>query len=105
MRRLILLALLLAFPVLAAPPYDVRATVVAPPDGGAVSSYELFLNGTSLGAVVVGQNTFDDVITANGTYTFVVRAINQFGETDSDPFVLAALPPGKATLQLQVLTE
>ncbi len=105
MRRLFLVALLLAFPVFAAPPYSVRATVVAPSDGGAVTSYELFLNGTSLGAVNVGQNTLTDIITANGTYTFMVRATNQFGETDSDPFVLAALPPGKATLQLQVLTE
>ena len=104
MRKLLAaLALLgLSLPLLAAPPYSVSATVSAPPSGGSVASYELFLDGVLVGPVVVGANSFPNLLTADGTYNFRVDAINSIGRTASDPVVVVVLPPGKPGLTIVV---
>lgn len=106
MRSLLaVLSLLWAFSVFGAPPYDVIAVVTAPVTGGAVDSYRLYLDGSLVGPVQVGSNTFPNLLTADGTYVFRVGAVNATGETMSDPVTVsvASLPlPGKPGLSIQV---
>ena len=101
----LLAALLCPFFAIAAPPYDVEVTVTAPMTGGAVDSYVLYLDGVSQGPVAEGLNTFPGLLTADGTYTFEVGAINAAGEVRSDPVTVTVteiLLPGKPTIQIQV---
>jgi hypothetical protein len=99
MRRLLAaLAVLVTLPVFA----DATVTVTAPASGGPVERYELFVDGVLVGPVVVGSNSFPDLVDAAGTFTFRVDAINQFGRTQSDPQIVAALPPGKPGLTIVV---
>ena len=87
------------------PPWDVTVTVTAPPDGGPVSSYVLYMDGVSQGTVLVGDNDFPGLITASGTYTFELEAINAVGQTRSDPVVVIITEleaPGKPSFEIQV---
>lgn len=81
---------------------DATVTVTAPASGGPVERYELFVDGNLVGPVVVGSNSFPDLVDSAGTFTFRVDAINQFGRTQSDPQIVAALPPGKPGLTIVV---
>ena len=102
----IALALLATAAVFAAPPpWDVTVNVTAPADGGPVDSYELFLDGVSLGPVTPGANNFPGLLTAEGSYTFRIDTTNAAGTTLGDPVPITAvdLPlPGKATINIQV---
>lgn len=102
-----------AFPALAAPPYDVVATVTAPTTGGPVESYELQLNGVAVpnsarqpaGPPTVGANNYPELLPADGTYTFVLRAINAAGSAMSAPVVKTITPlqpPGPPSIEVQV---
>ena len=96
---------LVALPALAAPPYDVTATVSAPSSGGPVDSYTLILNGADVGPVNVGANSLPGLLTADGTYTFTVRATNAAGSALSAPVTLtvtALTPPGAPGVTIQV---
>lgn len=96
---------LVALSASAAPPYDVSATVTAPSSGGPVDTYTLVLNGSDVGPVSVGANSFPDLLTADGTYTFAVRATNAAGSALSAPVtvtVAALTPPGAPGLTIQV---
>lgn len=98
-------ALLVSFAALAAPPYDVTATVVAPSSGGAVDAYTLYMDGKAVGQVGPGVNTLPGLITKDGTYVFTVGAKNAAGETLSDPVtaVVSSLEaPGKPGLTIQL---
>ena len=101
MKKLALIGLLLAAPALATPPYDVTINVVEATSGGPADSYEAFLDGVSIGAVVLGSNDFPGLLTADGTYTFRVDATNVAGTTASDPVSITTLTlnvPGKVTI-------
>jgi hypothetical protein len=91
MRYFAVLLALVPFVALA----DATVTVTAPTTGGPVDKYELFVDGTLVGPVVVGPNSFPNLVDVAGTYTFRVDAINQYGRTQSDPVIVAALAPGK----------
>lgn len=94
-----------AFAALAAPPYDVTATVSAPTTGGPVDSYTLILDGADVGPVTVGANDFPDLLTSDGTYVFAVRATNAAGSALSDPVTVMVNdlpPPGKPGLTINV---
>lgn len=104
MKRLLLLCLL-AFPAFASPPYDVEITVVAPSDGGPVTSYEAFLDGQSIGPVVEGVNSFAGLLTSDGSYTFRVDATNGAGSTPGTPVnvvVNEIRPPGATTITITI---
>ena len=106
MRAIAGILALVPFVALAAPPYDVSATVTAPTTGGPVDSYTLVMNGADVGAVSVGANTFSGLLTADGTYVFAVRATNAAGSTLSDPVTVMVSdlpPPGKAGLTINVI--
>jgi hypothetical protein len=96
---------LMALAASAAPPYDVTATVTAPATGGPVDVYTLVLNGADVGPVVVGQNSFPNLLTADGTYTFTVRATNAAGSALSAPVTVTVTeltPPGAPGLTIQI---
>ena len=107
MNRLLisLLLVLMTVPLWAAPPYDVTVTLIAPTSGGAVDSYALTVNGVPRGALVVGVNTFADLITADGTYVFQAAATNAAGTTLSVPVTYTTseiAPPGAPGIQIQI---
>ena len=108
MRYLAVLALLMAAPVFAAPPYDVSVILTAPTTGGPVVSYELRVDGVPRGALTVGSNTFPALITADGTYTFVAAASNAAGTTLSAPLTVTITgisAPGAPTIQIQITCD
>lgn len=94
---LTLLIALLPATLIAAPPYDVTVTFNAPTTGGAPDGYSLYVDdcavsgatGAAVGAVVSGQ-TFNGLLTADGTYEICVRAFNAAGE-QPDPGPVATV--------------
>lgn len=104
MRRIVAFIALL-FPLLAfaEPPYTVNVDLTAPATGcDSGCTYVLLLDGAEVGPLVVGDNSFPDLLTADGTYTFEAKAVNQFGETLSDPVTFDAQQPGKPVIDVMV---
>ena len=97
MKRLLLLALFMALPAAAAPPYDVTVTFTPPIVGGIPDGYNFYVDdcfatgalSPPVGSVVSGQ-TFPALIATDGTFEMCVRAFNAAGE-NPDPGQVATV--------------
>lgn len=99
---------------LAAPPYDVDVTLTAPTTGGPVDHYVLYLDNVAVAAtarspaladgnnIAVGANSYPDLLTTDGIFVFEVGAVNQMGETRSDPVTIDTSLPGKPSIEVTI---
>lgn len=123
MKRFITLTLVAALAMCAwtatnaAPPYDVDVTVTAPTTGGQVDHYVLYLDNVAVAStarspvladgnnIAAGLNSYPGLLTADGTYTFEVGAVNAAGETLSAPVTVTVSEialPGQPGVEIQV---
>ena len=104
MRKCFVIFGLFASAALAAPPYDITVTFTAPTTGGTPDGYNFYVNDCAatgpIGApvgVVTSAQTFDGLITADGSYQMCVRPFNAAGEL-ADPHRVATMDIGELLL-------